>query len=193
MEEFINNTPQKLLELIEDEGCVSMPIIKCVSVSTENETVRLLIGGKCPSCGSNHLRSTCNTRFCEDVMLPVLQKRFMGQVKEVVAVLTSDADFAEVCDRVGMIPSYPTSSNMQGDESLTMTPVTAAVDACVGADSEKNESVTDNLLASNGKKEFLPQNYSIAHEECKIIDELLAYENEDVITYVDYIYDSTAL
>ena len=66
MDKLINNKPKKLRILLQGDGYKIMPIIRFVSICKDTKIVCLLVGGKCPSCGSNHLRKTCNVNFCSD-------------------------------------------------------------------------------------------------------------------------------
>ena len=110
METFINNNPGEIERLaLEDDNDV-MPIIKFVSYSVKNKGVRLLIGGKCPGCCMDHMRNTCNVKFCKEVMLPLLSRKFPGEVAYVNPVLTHDKDFVEVVTKLGLRITFPYKS-----------------------------------------------------------------------------------
>ena len=103
---------------------VSMEIIKFASFS--NGTLRVLLGGKCPSCRSMHIRNTCNALFCRNVLSDIVLCQFKDIVKVVVPVLTHDGDFVEVCKKVGYKIIYPFPNDEEG-ETLKQDQVEAAV------------------------------------------------------------------
>ena len=43
-------------------------------VSFQQNTLRLLISGHCPTCGAIHLRDICNVMYVRDVIQPIIKE-----------------------------------------------------------------------------------------------------------------------
>ena len=98
------------MDIIEEEGYSIMPIIRFVSSNPNNNIIRLLIAGTCPSCEMMHMRNTCNARFCREVMYPILSDLFPGKVSSVIPVSTHDPDLIQIVNKFGLRVSFPCPS-----------------------------------------------------------------------------------
>ena len=107
MEELLNIDTSQLNAMLRSDGHLIMPIIRFVSISDVTKTVRVLIGGRCPLCCADHIRNTCNSTYCEEVILPFLKKNYPGKVSVVKPVFTSDEDLVDICKSFDMDVSYP--------------------------------------------------------------------------------------
>ena len=94
---FINNGP--LTSIILNNKYALMPIIKFASFD-RNGYLRIVIGGKCPNCQSNHIRNICNVRYCQELLLPILKKRFQ-LIKHIFPVFTYDKDLEDIVKSTG--------------------------------------------------------------------------------------------
>ena len=88
-----------LIQQAMSEGYKVLPIVRFVSYT--DRILRLLVGGRCPSCNVLHLRDTCNIRFCKEVVLPILKKRFPS-IAAVVPVLIHSSDFDQIVNDNGL-------------------------------------------------------------------------------------------
>ena len=93
IESFVNG--RGLLEAIHERDFLCMPIVKYVDVTPERE-LRLLIGGRCSSCGTKFLRNTCNRFFCKQVVAPIILERFPHRIVGIKPVSTHDEDFEHI-------------------------------------------------------------------------------------------------
>ena len=94
---FINDGDLKTAVFAENS--LFFPINKFVSMD-EDGIVRVLVGGKCPSCGSNIVRNVQTTRYCDEVLTPIVCSKF-SFVKSLKPVLTTDSDFVKVVEEMG--------------------------------------------------------------------------------------------
>lgn len=86
-----------------------MPIIKFISFDTSGH-LQLMIGGKCPNCQANHLRNTCNIRYCEEVIDIHLKKKFK-MFSHSSPLSTHDPNIEERIIGCGYRYSYPYDPN----------------------------------------------------------------------------------
>jgi len=103
IESYINNG--NINVDIRNSNFSQMPIIKFVSFD-HNGILKLLIAGKCPGCGSAHIRNVCNIRYCKEVIDPILKSKFLTFSLS-VPVLTHDPDLESIVTRLGGNVFYP--------------------------------------------------------------------------------------
>ena len=82
-----------------------MPIVRFVSVSPEG-SLRVLVGGRCPSCGSKFIRNTCNKHFCDQVLETIISDKFPGMLSSIKPVSTHDNDFGAIVKQIGGVVRY---------------------------------------------------------------------------------------
>ena len=73
IKKFVNDG--NLSSAITNNNYPLMPIIKFISFD-KNGHLKLLLGGKCPNCDANHIRNTCNNRYCSEVIDPIIKNKF---------------------------------------------------------------------------------------------------------------------
>ena len=69
-----------------------------VSYGKQTNVLRVLIGGCCPLCKSTLFRDVCLMTYCNDVVKPVIKKKF-PMVNDVVAVHSTDPDLSEIINK----------------------------------------------------------------------------------------------
>ena len=84
-----------------------MPIIKFVSFSTFGQ-LKLVLAGNCPNCHDGHIRNTCNIRYCNEVIDPILKEKF-NKFKHSSPILTHDTNLESIVNSVGGNIKYPIS------------------------------------------------------------------------------------
>ena len=103
IQNYINNGNINIV--IRNNNCSQMPIIKFVSFDRDG-VLKVLIAGKCPSCGSKHIRNVCNVRYCKEVIDPILKSKF-STFSFSVPVLTHDPDLESIVTTLGGTLFYP--------------------------------------------------------------------------------------
>ena len=81
-----------------EDHCL-FPITKFVSMDDDG-MVRVVVGGKCPSCESSIVRNVQTRRYCIQVLTPVICSKF-SFARSVKSVLTTDSDFVKVVEELG--------------------------------------------------------------------------------------------
>ena len=92
IKKFINDG--NIFSNIKNGNCSVMPIIKFISFDAKGE-LKVLLGGKCPNCLSEHIRNTCNVRYCSEVIDPIMSKKFELFTSS-VPLLTHDPNIEEI-------------------------------------------------------------------------------------------------
>ena len=83
-----------LLEyFMREKKLLLFPYVKFVAY--RNGKMRILLGGRCPSCHSTHLQNTCNIRYVNECIAPIVKQKFKN-VKVITPVLTHDTDFESI-------------------------------------------------------------------------------------------------
>lgn len=110
----IHEIHQQLLKEYINEGTLTTDLINekkpifdiILYVSyNENKKLRLWICGECPHCNSCHIRNTCNCKFINDVIFPIINKKFT-YVNNITPILSSDKDFYDIVNHFSGIVTH---------------------------------------------------------------------------------------